>query len=60
MKLISKTLIYGGVLMVLLGSMVVDETYAPMTNEEFMFQIMMFIFGMGFTFVGILMHNMDE
>ena len=60
MKLIAKTFIYGGITAVLLASMAVDETYAPMTNDEFMLQMMMIIFGIGATFIGFIMHNMSE
>ena len=60
MKLIAKTFIYGGIAAVLLASMAVDETYAPMTNEEFMLQIMLIVFGIGATFIGFIMHSMAE
>lgn len=60
MKVIAKTFIYGGISAVLLASMAVDETYAPMTNEEFMLQMMLIVFGIGATFIGFIMHSMAE
>ena len=60
MKLIANTFIFTGISSVILASMMVDEVYAPMTDDEFMVQIALIIFGMGIAFVGGLMRIMSE
>jgi len=40
--------------------MMVDEVHAPMTDDEFMVQVALIIFGMGIAFVGGLMRIMSE
>ena len=60
MKLIANTFIFTGILSVMLASMMVDEVYAPMTDDEFMVQVALIIFGMGIAFVGGLMRIMSE
>lgn len=60
MKLISNTLIFTGFTSVIIASMMVDEVHAPMTDDEFMVQVALIIFGMGIAFVGGLMRIMSE
>jgi len=60
MKAISNIFIGSGLTAVIIASMMVDETYAPMTNDEFMVQIALIIFGMGFAFIGAIMRSMSE
>jgi hypothetical protein len=60
MKLIANTFIFTGISSVILASMMVDEVYAPMTDDEFMVQVALIIFGMGIAFVGGLMRIMSE
>ena len=60
MRTFANILIGIGMTAVIIASMMVDEVYAPMTNEEFLVQIGLIFFGLGFAFIGAIMRFMSE
>lgn len=60
MRTIANTIIGIGITAIIIASMMVDEVYAPMTNEQFFIQIAMIITGMAFVFVGAIVRIMSE
>tara|TARA_Y100000361_G_scaffold152948_1_gene173566 strand:- start:1869 stop:2063 length:195 start_codon:yes stop_codon:yes gene_type:complete len=60
MRTVGNILIGIGIIAVIIGSMMVDDTYMPMTNKQFAVQIACFIGGLGVAFIGILVSIMEE
>ena len=60
MRTIGNTLIGIGMMAVIIGSMMVDKTYMPMTDKQFAVQMACFMGGLGVAFIGILVTIMEE
>lgn len=60
MRTIGNTLIGIGMVAVIIGSMMVDKTYMPMTDKQFAVQMACFMGGLGIAFIGILVTIMEE
>ncbi len=60
MRTIGNTLIGIGMMAVIIGSMMVDKTYMPMTDKQFAVQMACFMGGLGIAFIGILVTIMEE
>lgn len=60
MRTIGNTLIGIGMMAVIIGSMMVDETYMPMTDKQFAIQLACLMGGLGVAFIGILVSIMEE
>ena len=60
MRTIGNTLIGIGMMAVIIGSMMVDKTYMPMTDKQFAVQMACFMGGFGIAFICILVTIMEE
>ena len=60
MRIFANMLIGFGMFSVILATSMVDEVHAPLTDGQFLVQIGLLFFGLGFAFIGAIMRFMSE